>query len=443
MRKSLAFRVIALSGIWIIMALVVTGLLLVYFYKDHTVHHFDEHIAMHFEELRDASGFLPDGTFELARRPSDPRYQDVHSGWYWEVQQSGSTLARSRSLGGASLDLGTLVPGPSVSIHEITGPVGENLRLHVSRITEGPGLAPLVLLGTAPMTGVSHEVRGYSGYVITSLLALGAGLVLVVVLQVRIALKPLNEIGAAIASVRAGESSHLPRDYPRDVQPLVDELNNLIEHNRVLLKRCRNRLGDLAHAVKNPLTVINNEARSMENPQKDLILQQTDDIGRHVDHCLTRARAFGATNVLGSRSEVGPVMEDLVYAMQRIHRDRALAYDCTGVCDCWFRGDQQDLEEMLGNLVDNASKWASSRVVIRCVRTGERLAVSVEDDGPGIAEGEIQNVMQRGVKLDESMPGHGQGLGIIKDIAGLYGGSLKLSKSKLGGLSAELDLPAA
>ena len=147
--------------------------------------------------------------------------------------------------------------------------------------------------------------------------------------------------------------------------------------------------------------------------------------------------------MLGSRTSIKTVAEDLVYAMQRIYQDRGLQFDLSCLQGCWFKGEGQDLDEMLGNLLDNASKWAESRVVIGCGPNNDRLEIIVEDDGPGIDEEEFENVMRRGHKLDESMPGHGQGLGIVKDIAALYGGSLKLAKGEMGGLLAKLDLPSA
>lgn len=442
-RKSLAFRIITLSGIWIIMGLVLTALLLVYFYRDHIARHFDEHVSLHLEELVEASGFLPDGTFDLSFKPSDPRFHILHSGWYWEVKQSGITLKRSPSLGESSLDTGMAQVSLSVVVHEMSGPIQEQLRVHIVEISPDPRYEPLLLLVTAPMTGITDDVQDYSNHIIISFLILGIGLLIAVVLQVRVALKPLQAISTGIGGVREGKASNLPQDYPKDVQPLVDELNNLLEHNAVLLKRARNRLGDLAHSVKNPLTVINNEARNMEPGQSELILSQTREITKSVDHYLSRARAFGTGNVLGSRSNVKSVAEDLVYAMQRIYQQRGLAFEFSQLNDCWFRGEGQDLEEMLGNLMDNASKWANRKVVVHCNTEKNRLVLTVEDDGPGIPEEKLEDVMHRGRKLDDSRPGHGQGLGIVKDIADLYGGNLKLGKSELGGLRAELDLPAA
>jgi len=425
------------------MALVITALLLGYFYRDHIVRHFDEHVSIHLEELVEASAFSPDGTFALTSYPSDPNFHDLNSGWYWEIRQTGTILKRSPSLGNDSLNLGQIEPGTSVTVSEITGPDDEMLRVQAVKFKLDPAHGPLVFIASAPMTGITDDVLDYSNHILLSFLVLGTGLLLAVVLQVRVALKPLHAISTGIGDVREGEASKLPQDFPKDVQPLVDELNNLLEHNTILLKRARNQLGDLAHAVKNPLTVINNEAHNMEPLQKELITLQTSEINKNVDHYLSRARAFGTENVLGSRSRIKTVVADLVYAMQRIHQDRGLEYDFSRLEECWFRGESQDLEEMVGNLLDNACKWAKSQVVIHCKTDNDRIRLAVEDDGPGIPEEFLEDVIQRGRKLDDSKPGHGQGLGIVNDIADLYGGILKLRKGQSGGLRAELDLPAA
>jgi signal transduction histidine kinase len=440
--RSLALRITVFSGAWILITLVITAWLLVYFYFDHSAQHYDEHVSMHMEELLEASVFRPDGQFFLAYNPSDPRYHDLDSGWYWEVRQAGVTLARSESLGSNRLDLMGIEPGAELSIHELTGPGDVMLRVHMVKVENDNGAKPLVLLASAPMAGVRDDVVNFSNHVFISFSVLGAGLLLAVLLQVRVALQPLKAISSGIADIREGSAHKLDDTHLTDVQPLVDELNNLLEHNAVLLKRARNRLGDLAHAVKNPLTVIKNEARNMQPPQRDLIIQQTKDISRNVDHYLTRARTFGTEKVLGARCEVKPVVADLVYAMQRLYQDRNLEFDLSGVQACRFRGEGQDLEEMLGNLLDNACKWAKKRVVVHCRTSNELLELVVEDDGPGIPGEEMVRVMQRGHKLDESKPGHGQGLGIVKDIADLYGGSLKLAHSRQGGILAKLVLPA-
>jgi signal transduction histidine kinase len=441
--SSLAFRITAFSGAWILVTLVLTATMLVYFYEQHSARHYDEHVTMHMEELLDASRAEPDGSFWLAYLPSDPRYDDLYSGWYWAVLQGNAILLRSPSLGGDELEVGELRPGLERNIFETRGPAGTRLRVHAVEHVYGPSGESVVFLASAPMTGVFSDVADFSDHIVMSFLVLGIGLLLAVLLQVRVALQPLKAIGKGIGDIREGRASKLRDTHLVDVQPLVDELNNLVEHNAILLKRARNQLGDLAHSVKNPLTVIKNEARNLDPAQRDLIIEQTSDISRNVDHYLTRARTFGTEKVLGARSEVAPIVEDLVYAMRRLYKERGLEIESACVQPCWFRGEGQDLEEMLGNLLDNACKWADSRVSVHCRAGDDLFVLAVEDDGPGIPEEEMASVMRRGHKLDESKPGHGQGLGIIKDIAELYGGSLKLMHSRYGGLLAELALPAA
>ena len=442
MRNSLASRIIGLSVVWIIMALVITALLLRYFYNDHAAQYYDRHVSIHLEELLGASSFSPDGTFRLAFDPSDPRYHIVHSGWYWEVRQAGKTLQSSPSLDGDTLDMGDARSSENLEIREVVGPLNDKLRVHVIAMKQADGHAPLQYLASAPMSGINEDVLTYSNHIIASFVVLGMGLLLAVVLQVRVALKPLHAVGSGIGDIRSGRAARLPVGQLADVEPLVRELNNLLDHSAGLLERARNQLGDLAHSVKNPLTVINNEARELSAEKKELILLQTREINKNVDHYLSRARTFGAEKVLGSRAEVKGVIEGLVYAMQRIYTKRKLTFDTSGVGECGFRGEGQDLEEMVGNLMDNACKWARSRLAVHCKTENGRLLLVVEDDGPGVAENKREQVLCRGVKLDESKPGHGQGLGIVKDIAVLCGGSLKLGAGELGGLRVELDLPA-
>ena len=181
----------------------------------------------------------------------------------------------------------------------------------------------------------------------------------------------------------------------------------------------------------------------MHDERGSLILKQTSDISKNIDHYLSRARTFGTEKVLGARSGVKTAVGDMVFVMQRIYKDQGLSIDCNSVPECWFRGEVQDLEEVLGNLMDNACKWAESIVRIGVDVVGDRFVITVEDDGPGIPDDEIENVMFRGHRLDESKPGHGQGLGIVKDIVALYGGSLTLERSSLGGVQVKVNLPAA
>lgn len=441
--RSLAFRIIASSGAWLVTALAITALLLVDSYQDHAAQYLDSHVTIHLEEMLDASQLSATGEYTLAFEPSDPRYLELRSGWYWEVRQSDKTLTHSKSLGDSRLEIGDIQPSSEVQVHELNGPFNKKLRMHVVAIEYTPEFEPIIFLSTAPISGLKNESTSYSNQVFGSFLLLGIGLLVAVFVQVRIALRPLRAIKADIARIREGKASKLPISELEDVQTLVDELNNLLEHNAVLLKRARNQLGNLAHSVKNPLSVIKNEAKSMQDERGSLILKQTSDISKNIDHYLSRARTFGTEKVLGARSEVKTAVNDMVYVMQRIHKDEGLIIDCRDFPECWFRGEVQDLEEVLGNLMDNACKWAESSVRVDVEAAADRIVITVEDDGPGIPDQQIENVMLRGHRLDESKPGHGQGLGIVKDIVALYGGTLTLERSSMGGLKVTVNLPAA
>ena len=443
MRNSLSFRIIASSGIWIILALVIAAVLLVQSYQEHIARHFDEHVGMHLEELVEAAGFSADGAFSLSAYPSDPRFHSLHSGWYWEVFQAGKSLLRSTSLGDHSLSAALIEPTQQVATYEMVGPVQDKLRVHVLELDLANDPVPVLIMTSAPMTGITDDVSDYSSHVLRNFMVLGIGLLIAVVLQVRFALKPLKAISTGISDVREGKSRKLPSVYPDDVQPLVNELNILLDHNTVLLKRARNRLGNLAHSVKNPLTVINNEANKLGDDQKNLILAQTEVISKHMNHYLSRARTFGSEKVLGFRSDAKNVVEDLVFAMRLIYKERNFKFGCSMEKVCLFRGESQDLEEMLGNLIDNACKWGHGEIFISCKNHGDRLLLVIEDDGPGIDDHHLERALNRGYKLDESQPGHGLGLGIVKEMTDLYGGSVQLGRSGLGGLKVELDLPAA
>ena len=441
-RKSLKFRIILLSGTWIVMALIGTAVVLLGFYRSHIASHYDAHVQMHMEEMVSAARLNESGELELAYPPSDPRYRVEHSGWYWQILHDGKVLARSPSLAGKDIDLRGMVAAEHNYARLIDGPDGTTLRVQTMQVPAGIPGEYLLLVSSAPMMGVTDDVIDVAEHLAASFTVLAIGLLLAVYFQIRIALKPIAAIHEGISDIHRGTADKLVGEYPRGMQSLVDELNNLLEHNSVLLRRARTQLGDLAHSIKNPLTVINNEARSMENSDTGrLILKQTSDISDSVNHHLSRARAFGTTNVLGSRAKIKPVAEDLAFALQRIYKKRGIEFELKGLGSCSVRCEVQDLEEMLGNLMDNAWKWAKSRVIVHCNGEAGRCHIYVEDDGPGIPEDKIEQVLQRGQRLDESKQGHGLGLSIVQELVDLYKGSISLSRSRYGGLSVKLDLP--
>jgi signal transduction histidine kinase len=443
MNKSLTKRIITLSVFWIVIALVFTAILMGRFYRQHTEGHFDDHVFTHLEELVAAVESGDDGQILLARQPTDPRFHRINSGWYWEILEGDRSLYRSSSLDENPLDLSGTTLSERNEVQTVYGPDGKKLRAQIINVAYPHESGALTIVATAPEMAISDDVQEFYFHMATSFLVLGIGLSVAVVVQVRVALKPLNAIQSAISDIKAGKMERLPRDFPSDVQPLVDELNYLLDHNETLLKRARNQLGDLAHSVKNPLTVIRNEARTLSGKPGQLILDQSHVMSSSIDHCLSRARIYGKQDAIGYRTSVKSVIDDLSFAVEHIHKDRAISVELRSVDDMWFRGEAQDLEEMAGNLIDNAFKWARTRVVISSESDNNELVLKIEDDGPGIAEEEIETITRRGRRLDDKTPGHGHGLGITEDIAVLYGGSLKLSRSEMGGLKAELCLPAA
>jgi signal transduction histidine kinase len=263
-------------------------------------------------------------------------------------------------------------------------------------------------------------------------------------LQIRFGLNPLVRLRSAVTSIRRGETERIHGNYPRDIAPLADELNLLLDTNREILERARTQVGNLAHALKTPLSVIVNEVDHVPDEVAAKVREQAAVMRDQVNYHLDRARAAALAGTLGTATEVGPVVAGLARTFGKIYRDKDLEIGVHIPEAARFRGERQDLEEMIGNLVDNACKWAAGRVAIsgEVARDGERarLVLTVEDDGPGLPE-EARGTLKRGRRLDESKPGSGLGLSIVSDLAALYRGSLDLSRSPLGGLAAVLDLP--
>ncbi len=258
-----------------------------------------------------------------------------------------------------------------------------------------------------------------------------------------VGLLPLRRVSEALARIREGKARRLEGHFPAEIAPLASELNSLIEHCAEVVGRARTHVSNLAHFLKTPLSVLSSEASAQPGPLADAVLRQVTTMRRQVDHYLARARAAGAVDALGNRTPVKPVLDDLARVLSRIHRDRGLEI----VVDCptslAFRGERQDIEEMAGNLIDNACKWAAKRVEVTARRAqGAQLELRIGDDGPGLDPQERTHVGQRGERLDEGVPGTGLGLAIVNDIAKLYGGALTLDQSALGGLEACLALPA-
>jgi signal transduction histidine kinase len=439
-RRTLTLRLIAASAIWIVGTLCAAGLLLLLLFQDHIERRFDAALADHLQELAAASEVGPDGTLQLSWTPFDPRFNRPQSGWYWQIEQGDAAVERSPSLWPEHLKVGPA--SADDRIQELSGPAGERLRAIVTPVTLPGAPGGFVYTIAGPAVNVHQDVREFGAKLAGTLALLALGLVGAVVAQVHYGLLPLRRMQMALAQVRSGSAPRLPESFPGEVQPLVHELNALLDHNAALLERARTQTGNLAHALKNPLTVIRREAGAIAVPHGPVLREQADLMSRQIEWHLARARAAGARGVLGARAAVAEVARDLQFSLERLYRERALEIELGDLNGLVFQGDAQDLEEMLGNLMDNACKWARSRVRLSGARSGTHLRLAVEDDGPGIAQHDREEVLLRGRRLDETTAGAGLGLAIVGDLAELYRGSLELRDSDLGGLCALLDLPA-
>jgi signal transduction histidine kinase len=253
---------------------------------------------------------------------------------------------------------------------------------------------------------------------------------------------PLRRVSEGLARIREGRARRLEGSFPAEIAPLASELNSLIAHSAEVVGRARGHVANLAHFLKTPLTVLANEAAASSTALADTVTRQVTSMRRQVDHYLARARAAGALDVLGSRTEVAPVLNDLVRVIKRMHPDKDISLAVEVASGLTFRGEREDLEEMAGNLIDNAFKWAHSHIAIQAGPIdGGFFFLSVSDDGFGLAPEERSRAMERGERLDESVPGTGLGLAIVRDVAKLYGGNFVLGESSLGGLDARLELP--
>ena len=449
--NSLAGRLIAAAAVWTLFALLAGGVILSSAFRNSAQDDFDAELRTDLDSLVAALGHDGSGAIRLEPRYLSAKFQRAYSGNYWQIAPvgKGDTLI-SHSL----LDRTIVFSGPTTTREGVTAGYGEgpdNQRLRIlahhiefpidttARTDDTRGYTVFAAADTGEL---DKRIAEFDGTLFWSFVVLGAGLVFAVFLQVRIGLQPLRRVTLALHRIRDGSARRLEGRLPSEIEPLASELNSLIEHSAEVVGRARSYVSNLAHFLKTPLTVLAGEAAAQPGPLADQVERQVAVMRRQVDHYLARARAAGALDVLGNRTAVPSVLEDLARTLRRIHRDRALAIDVACPAGLSFRGERQDLEEMAGNLIDNACKWAEGRVRVTAAPAGAVFTLAVEDDGAGLTPEERAQVGERGERLDESVPGSGLGLAIVRDIAKLYGGALDLDASELGGLKARLTLPA-
>jgi signal transduction histidine kinase len=441
-RNSLAFRLVASAAVWCALWLSAGGYALSTLFGRTVERNFDVRLGVLLEGLVAGSELVEDGTLQLRPQLGEPRFDQPLSGWYWQISDGKQVVRRSPSLWDGRLPV-DLAPDRLVAAFDVLGPDRQPLRLLVRPITLPGAQQAFVYAVAGDRREIQADRQSFNRLLIFALGALFAGVVGAVLVQVRFGLEPLRRMGRALSGIRAGKAARLEGEFPAEIAPLATELNALLDHNEALVERARTHVSNLAHGLKTPLSVLTNEARRSHGALAELVTRQVALMRRQVDHHLARARAIATGTILGARTDVLPVLEDLRRTLERIYAEKALAIEVVCRPEVAFRGARQDLEEMLGNLLDNACKWARARVSVRVEFAGEQLRVAIEDDGPGLPPTRRAEVLERGRRLDEQVPGTGLGLAIVADLAQLYRGRLVLEGAGSGGLCALLTLPAA
>jgi signal transduction histidine kinase len=451
--NSLAFRLFLWATGWTVIIIIVTGLVLSSLYRHAVERAFDRRLDVYLRTLVADVASPEEGNDKFPQSIGEPLFELPLSGWYWQVTRLDTPKPEghsSRSLWDSNLprlpDAEDAAAGGYRKGYA-QGPEDVRLRLVERNIDLGDdGRYLIVVAGDA--SEIDDEMLSFDRTIGAIFAALAVALWLTTALQVRFGLSPLKRISESLAAIRSGRAERLQGEFPVEIASLARETNALIEANREIVERARTHVGNLAHALKTPLSVIVNEAAARgSDPLAQKVLEQADIMRDQVERQLERARLAARSTVIGTLIDVPPVVTALARTMEKLHRERDIAIAVDVPDHARFRGELQDLEEMIGNLVDNACKWAQSRVAIEVAADGpagdgkSKVRVIVDDDGPGLSPAEREQVALRGQRLDESKPGSGLGLSIVVELAGLYDGVLTLGTAPIGGLRAELALP--
>jgi signal transduction histidine kinase len=383
-----------------------------------------------------------EGRVVVARAPAGADFERPFSGAYWQITAPDGSLATSRSLWDQTLPAATS-GHEGVVLRDVSGPRDEMLRV-AERDLLLPGATGTAHVAVAlSRTEVEAEIHRLRALLLLTFSLLGMGLVAGVVAMVVAGLAPLRRVSQALAEIRDGRREQLAIEAPSEIAPLVVQLDELIAANRVTVERARSHVGNLAHAVKTPLAVLRN-ALDQDRPDIETARAEASGLERLVQHHLARARTSALAKANAGMS-VAPfvIAEEIANALRRIFVDRGVSIVVEGERGVYVRVDPQDLTEMLGNLMENACKWAHGEVLVSVLATDSKVLVTIIDDGPGLPKAERDAVIGRGVRLDERKPGSGLGLGIAAELAALHNGKLEISVAPSGGVAATLHLQRA
>ena len=437
-------RLFLSAVIWSVAALTVGGFALSFVFRTYVLNDVDRKLESLIDTMVGISEISPEGVLRFNRPLFDQRFTTPYSGQYWQISEQGQEPFRARSLWDFELPTNFEHNSFSLKFTEVVGPDGQALRVAEKDIIlpEADRIFHYqVATDTAEITAAINQFN-YLLFIALSIIMFTVSMALV--LQVRYGLRPLRQLGKNIAEIRAGKEARLEGDWPPDLQPVAQETNALLDQNEQLVDRARTHVGNLAHALKTPLSVVKNDVDGKSDEVSQRIAKQSQLMREHIDHHLKRARIAGGGS--GAGLPIKERLEKLINAVSVMTRDKGVLYDLDCPDDLRFDGEKEDFDEIIGNLIDNAGKWATGRVMVSVEWLADSprrpfMEVHVEDDGPGVPDEQIDTLFERGKRLDEHVPGTGLGLAIVRDIAELYGGQARLAHSEMGGLQATLKLP--
>lgn len=441
---SLRLRFAFAAFLWVTVATAVAGFVISSLYRTHLTDQFHDELDGHLVELVRLTTLGDDGSPQLDRPLSDPRFQEEDSGFYWQVAREGYSTLTSAALGDLRLD-GRFATGRLEQAGWVKGPRGEVMECGMEVPSSGGG-PPLRFSIATERRVLEAVIAGFNRDLTVSLAVFAALMLIGATLQIQYGLRPAGMIADSIDSLRQGKTARLPTDVPSEFGPIVIRLNALLDAQAALVSRARVEAGNLAHGLRTPLALIGDEAEQIggrgDTAAARFILAQIRKIRRQIDYHMKRASAAG-TRVTGYVAHIPVLVRQIVSAMERLHAERRLSFTMAIPEGAAVNCDEGDLAEILSNLIDNACKWARLRVSITARREGGTVIIEVLDDGPGIAPELRAQVFDVGARLDETKAGSGLGLAISRDLARLYGGELSLNEGPQSGLLARLTLPGA
>ena len=454
--NSLSFRLVFTSALVAIVLLVSAAFLLAYLFQSAVERNFDARLRAILDGLLANVELGTDGAPGMQGQIADPRFTLPLSGWYWQVSppkdkalgELASESLLEKRLVPTEADLKIRDKG-GVATFYIFDSKGNQLRAIERKFKLFGGEDEFSFLVAGNFDELKDEVSTFRRALYGVLALLGFGLLASILLQVRVALKPMQRMQQSLSAIRGGKAERLEGEFPSEMQPVADELNLLIHANTEVIDRARTQVGNLAHALKTPLSVLTNEAQGNKTEFGSKVSEQTQIMRDQVSLYLDRARRAARAQTIGSATDVEPVLAALGRTIMRINQDRGVKIEVSVESGLKFRGETQDLEEMAGNLIDNAAKWSNRAVKVSAAPlidqadgTRNWLLITVDDDGPGLPAEKRGDAVKRGRRLDESKPGSGLGLSIVTETAGMYGGNVVLGDAELGGLRVQLRLPA-